>query len=168
MSEQLMRRMPAMTNDWSMGLASGVALTGEEARSYGHALERGDREAAREKEEALVRAIETANSAYFRFDLEGAIGIDEPSLLDFPLGQTSRDLGLGLTPDYSIRKLVALLVVGANGSDLSIEMDGIEKSTEVAVGRIILFPSYCSVSLRGSESSRLSVAAFHAFGPAFR
>lgn len=157
-----------MANDWVLGLASGHVF--EEATCAGlrRALDEGDDDAAADVIAVAVAALESANSRYFRFDVENAVGADEPRLVALAAGEPSAAAGIGLTPAESTRKLVALVVLGVDGDDVTVALSGTDKRVSPAVGDVLMFPAYCIAEVESPGGGSIEVAAFHAYGRAFR
>ncbi len=168
MTDQLIIRLPPMTNSWVLGLATAQVIDPDTAVQLGSALQEGRTDEAQQLIDPAVRALHIANSEYFRFDLSGAIGSAEPNLISFERGASMRRLGLGLHPDRSDRKLVALLVLAVTGANARLVLDQPTKSTEAKPGTLVIVPSYCDLTYDGDEDGQITVAAFHAYGRAFR
>ena len=168
MTDQLIIRLPPMTNSWVLGLASARVIDLDTAVQLGSALQEGRTDEAQQLIDPAVQALHIANSEYFRFDVSGAIGPAEPRLVVFEPGTSMRRLGLGLHPDRSDRKLVALLILAVTGANARLALDQPTKSTEAKPGTLVMVPSYCDLTYDGDEDGQIAVAAFHAYGRAFR
>ena len=168
MPDRLVRRLPPMSNEWSLGLASGRALDEAGVARLVATLEGGDPAELQEQLAVVVAAIETANSSYFRFDIESAVDDAEPVVLRLTPTRDTRAVGLGLDREHSTRKLVAMVVLAVDGDGVHLVVEGQERSTEAVPGSIVMFPAYCNVRVVGAEAAAVEVAACHAFGPAFR
>ncbi len=168
MPDRLVRRLPPMSNEWSLGLASGRALDDVGVARLVAVLEEGEPAALQEQLAVVVAAVETANSNFFRFDIETAVDDDEPAVLRLTPTQDTRAAGLGLDREHSTRKLVAMVVLAVDGDGVQLVVEGQERATDAVPGSIVMFPAYCNVRVVGSEAAAVDVAACHAFGPAFR
>ena len=168
MTDRLIIPLPPMTNSRILGLASAAVVDPDSASQLRSALEGGTTDEVQRLASPAAQALHGANSEYFRFDLSGAIGADEPKLIGFGPGLSMRRLGLGLHPDRSDRKLVALLVLATTGANPRLVLDQPNKSVDAAPGLLVMVPSYCDLAFTGDEDGQVTVAAFHAFGRAFR
>ena len=157
-----------MANEWTLGLASGKALDHAGVTRLIEALEGGDAEPLRELMAVVVNAIETANSNFFRFEIETAVDEAEPVALRLTPTVDSHQCGLGLSREDSTRKLVALVVLSVEGDGVELVLDGQERPTDAVPGSVVMFPAYCNLRVTGPDHSAVEVAACHAFGPAFR
>lgn len=168
MTDRLVRAFPPMTNDWVLGMASVQAFHPAWASAILDHLRSGERAEAQRLIEQSADALHTANSDYFRFDLDGMVGIDEPALITMSPAESTQNMGLGLAPGYSDRKLLALVVLAVDAPSAAIRLDGHEKSVVASPGLLVVVPAYCSLRLECDGDGSVECAAFHAFGRAFR
>lgn len=168
MTDRLISPLPPMTNPWVLGLATAQVIDAETTSRILSTLESGLTDEVQALIDPAVHALHLANAEYFRFDLSGAVGADEPKLIRFERETSLRRVGLGLQPDTSDRKLVALLVLAVTGADARLVLDQPPKSTAPQPGMLVVVPAYCDLVFDGDEDGRITVAAFHAYGRAFR
>lgn len=157
-----------MTNEWVLGMASAHAFDPAWANTVLEHLRSGERAEAQQLVEQSADALHVANADYFRFDLEGMVGVDEPALITMSPTESTQDMGLGLAPGFSDRKLLALVVLAVDAPLATIRVEGNEKSVVAAPGLLVIVPAYCSLRLECDGDGSIEAAAFHAFGRAFR
>lgn len=175
--DELLFELGPLSNDWSLGLASAAILDATSVdRLRMHVAGDGDGRSSDIFEgpewidtiwQTLVSAVEMANSSYFRFDLAGVIGLEEPRFVTLRQGATSGEEGLGLLPSDSRRKITALVCLEVSGPSRTIVNRLSGRAVELAPGDIVMTPSYCPIAMGDVRDSGVFVA-FHAFGPAFR
>jgi hypothetical protein len=159
---------PPLGNRWAYGLASAELLSAADVRNLTEFVSADVRpDDFPEPVHRWCNALALANSEYFRFDLEGALELDEPRLVEFGAAELSTDLGLGLTPEHSTRKLVSLVVLDVPevGAELVLQESG--RSVAAAVGHFVTFPAYATVRCV-TTGPGIRVLTAHGIGPAFR
>lgn len=157
-----------MTNDWVLGMASAIAFDTEWVNEVLLHLQSEEHSEVQRLIEQSADAIHVANSDYFRFNVDGVVGIDEPMMITMSTDESTATLGLGLSSGHSDRKLLALVILRVEGTSPTIRLDGHDKSVAAQPGQLVVVPSYCSLSFGSEGPGSVVAAAFHAFGRAFR
>jgi len=164
-ADHLLRALPPLANDWVLGVASAVGVIPDRGEALARAVAAGDD--ATDLLEPIVAAVATANSTYFRFELDGLLDADEPRLVTLTSGRSTLDLGLGLRSDRPTRKLTALLVVEVEGAArLVVAPEG--KTIDLVPGTVVVLPSYCAATLDAPDDASATLVAVHALGRSFR
>lgn len=158
------RRFPSRGNRYVVGLATAPIMTPENAVDLFGRVEVGSelpQDVAQALDPLFVAAVETANSEYFRFDLDR---LEVPTVVDVPLGGRSLP---GLDADQSTRKLTLFLPLGSRSGTLGrVRLPLLNKEGVLDAGTMVMFPSYISNVVEPTERL-VGIIAF-AVGPAFR
>jgi hypothetical protein len=157
-----------MSNEWALGIASGALFDPSQCVRLETAVADGRRDSAVELLASAVPFVESANSSYFRFRVDGIIDPLEPTLVVTSASTTTGRLGLGLAHQKSTRKLVVLVITDDAATGATLQIHGRDSEpVPAAQGRIIMFPAYCDAAVELCRAGELRGVAFHAFGNAF-
>jgi len=154
---------PPLGNEYVVGVASATLLTREEAVRIGSLVDGGaiDDALARQLGAALVVAVETANSQYFRFDLRFLDEVTSQSLI----AVDTTIAVAGLDQVHQTRKVTIVLpLVAVDAATIRFPM--VDRQVTLVPGTATMFPAYLHAVLE--PAGAFTGIVVHAQGPVFR